>query len=169
MGTCFSKMNSTDKNSEPKNFYNLLLSQILQVMMKLQEGDKNWVCCNRVIAQVSENAKMPLMTWEDYQKIYGILGQLMKDLKTVMITHISRDMKYRVETTMKELKGFLSHEDYVEALEKMVKYRNGGPKAFYDVCTCGKCFIDVPDKKTEVACDCGKYHGLVSNDSSDID
>ena len=104
MGSCLSKMDSTDKNSECKNFYNLLLSQILQVMMKLQEGDKNWVCCNRVIAQVSENSKMLLMTWEDYEKIYGILGQLTKDLKTVMITRISRDMKYRVETTMKELK-----------------------------------------------------------------
>ena len=94
------------------------------------------------------------MTWEDYQKIYGILGQLTKDLKTIMVTRIARDSN--AEQTMKEIKEFLAHEDYVDALEKMVKYRNGGLKSFYDFCDCGKCVVDAPDKNTPTVCDDGR-------------
>ena len=93
------------------------------------------------------------MTWEDYQKIYGILGQLTKDLKTIMVTKLAHDSKYNAEQTILEIKEFLTHEDYVDALEKMVKYQNGGSKSFYDFCNCGKCAVDAPDKNTRTVCD----------------
>ena len=123
-----------DENFE--NIYNRFLSQIIQFMTQLQDGDST-LCCNHVLESTNEHTT--IMTWADYEKTYRLIGKILEDLKTVMLTRIARDTNYSLEKIITETKKFMSHDDYISTIEKLISLRFGGSDAYYDICNCDSC------------------------------
>ena len=134
MGQCISKM----ENTHSKDFYNLLLTQILQFMLKIQNSDEKLICGHRVLEDIT-------ITWSEYQKIYALLENLVKDLKTAMLIKLIRESRFTTDMILKDAKKFMSPKDYMDTLEKVIRFKHGSPRNYYDYCDCGRCNIDVPD------------------------
>ena len=121
-----------------QNFYNLLMSQLLQFLLQLHDGDENIGCCKRILELIGETAVD--ISWTDYKRTYDLVDQVCTELKNILLTIIARNTDYSIHTCMKEAKKFMTCEDYIDTIERSVYYRNGGPKAFYDICSCNRCY-----------------------------
>ena len=124
-------------NGDLEDFYNQSVSQIIQFITQFRESESS-LCCYRVLE--SSNEQAVILTWVDYEKIYKLLGVLFNDLKTVIMTRMARDTNYSLDKIITETKRFMSHDDYISTLEKLIHLRLEGPDAYYDICSCNKCY-----------------------------
>ena len=116
------------KMEDPRKLYNLLLSQVFQLMFKYDTR----ICSNNVLKLVDS----PNISWQ-------LLARLTQDLKMVLLTLLSRDTSYMPDTIAREAKKFLSPEDYMDTLEKIHYFRCSSQRNYFDICSCGECDFDV--------------------------
>ena len=93
--------------------YNKSLSKILKV---LTEQKHDQLCCKRIFDMWHSGD----MSWENYHKLYSSLEKLTEDLKNVILTKIARDINYKVSEVLQGSKKFMSHDDYLDTVEKTI-------------------------------------------------
>ena len=122
------------------NFYDLLLSELLQFVLKLHTGDKNMGCRKHILELMGKHTSNT--SWTEYKKAYELLENISSELKSILLTAIACNMDYTSHVTMRETKKFMSHEDYVETLEKMNDFHCNESKMNDNICQCDSCCLN---------------------------